>query len=118
MYQYQIEHVQKVTSGDSLHLVVDLGFHISTTVSVSLYGVETPEYGTFDRQSGMDKGQAARDFTVEWFKTHPQPWILHTNKDRRDGFQRWQGTIMDAEGKSLADDLIEKGYGTNDYDSF
>ena len=109
MYQYQIDHVRKVTNGDTLHLIVDLGFYTSTEVAVRLLGVEVPEFGTFDRQ-GVDKGAAARNFTIEWFKTQPGPFILHTTRDRRDGFQRWLGTIFDANGADLNTAISEQGF--------
>lgn len=104
MYQYAIQHVARVRSGDAFHLVLDLGFHVSTTVGVRLETAETPEYGTFDR-FGKDEGQAARDFTVEWFKG-TGPFVLHTTRDRRGDYL---GTIYDANGKSLGDALIEAG---------
>lgn len=106
MYQYKIEHVSKVRSGDALTLVLDLGFQVSTTVSVRLDGVETPEYGSFDR-FGKDEGQAARDFTVEWFKTGA-PFVLHTVRDRRGDYY---GTVYNSEGKDLSNALLEAKLG-------
>lgn len=106
MYQYKIEHVSKVRSGDALSLVLDLGFQVSTTVAVRLDGVETAEYGSFDR-FGKDEGQAARDFTVEWFKGSG-PFILHTNRDRRGDYY---GTVYNANGETLSAALIEAKLG-------
>lgn len=107
MYQYRIEHVRKVKSGDTLSLILDLGFRVSTTADLRLDGAETPEYGSFDRY-GKDEGAVARDYTVKWFAEHPAPFVVHTTKDRRDEFT---GTVYDAEGVSLAADLIQEGYG-------
>lgn len=104
MYQYRIEHVKRVRSGDTFEMIVDLGFGVSTTVHVRLDGAETAEYGTFDR-FGKDEGLAAREFTINWFKRETaQPFTLHTSRDRRGDFY---GMIYDAEGQSLSDALIE-----------
>lgn len=106
MYQYRIEHVSKVRSGDALTLVLDLGFQVSTTVSVRLSGVETPEFGSFDR-FGKDEGATARDFTVEWFKGIA-PFVLHTVRDRRGDYY---GTVYNANGEDLSNALLEAKLG-------
>lgn len=105
MYQYRIEHVAKVRSGDTLYLIVDLGFNVSTTIPVRLEGAETAEYGSFDRY-GKDEGQTSRDFTVKWFSEDTGPYTLQTSKDRRG---EYLGIVYDGEGNSLADALVEAG---------
>jgi len=104
VYQYKIEHVKRVRSGDTFELIVDLGFGVSTTVLVSLEGVETAEYGTLNR-NGRDEGLAAREFTLQWLQREEAlPLTLHTTRDRRGDFY---GLIFDAQGQSLADALLE-----------
>lgn len=104
MYQYRIEHVKRVRSGDTFELILDLGFGVSTTVSVRLDGSETAEYGTFDR-FGKDEGLAAREFTINWFKRDVgQPFTLHTTRDRRGDYY---GMVYDSQGVSLSDALVE-----------
>lgn len=103
MYQYKIEHVAKVRSGDTLSLVLDLGFNISTTATVRLDSAETPEYGSFDRY-GKDEGLSAREFTVNWLKEAEAPLTLSTTKDRRG---EYLGSLYDAQGNSLADALVK-----------
>jgi len=105
VYQYKIEHVAKVRSGDTLELIIDLGFKVSTTVTIRLDSAETPEYGSFDRY-GKDEGQQARDFTVAWFKDSETPFTLHTLRDRRGDYF---GTVYDAQGVSLGDALVAAG---------
>lgn len=104
MYQYRIDHVYKVRSGDSFTLFLDLGFGVSASVRLRLEGAETAEYGTLDR-TGKDEGLAAREFTLAWFqRPESQPFTVATTKDRRGDLY---GTIYDAQGVSLADALIE-----------
>jgi endonuclease YncB( thermonuclease family) len=107
VYQYRIEHVKKIRHGDTFELIMDLGFQVSTTVSVRLEHAETPEFGSFDR-FGKDEGDEARRFTVTWFQENVGPFILHTTRDRRGDYL---GTVYDANGNSLANDLITKGLG-------
>jgi endonuclease YncB( thermonuclease family) len=106
MYQYKMAHLRRVRNGDTLTVVLDLGFSVTTQVTVRLTGAETPEYGTFDR-FGADEGAAARDYTLSWFKEHPAPFTVSTDRDRRGDYF---GTIYDAEGKSLNEDLVTNNF--------
>lgn len=47
MYQYEIE-VLRVLDGDTVDVMVDLGFHIWHTCRLRLYGIDAPETRTRD----------------------------------------------------------------------
>ena len=48
MYEYRVKQVLKVVDGDTIDVVIDLGFDISYTSRVRLAGIDTPESRTTD----------------------------------------------------------------------
>jgi len=60
MYTYKAK-VKRVIDGDTLDLVVDLGFEILTTQRVRLFGVDTPETRTKDLEEKA-LGKEAKEF--------------------------------------------------------
>lgn len=52
MFQYQAQ-VVRVVDGDTIYLDIDLGFFIRMTISVRLYGVNTPELRGETRAAGL-----------------------------------------------------------------
>ena len=44
MYEYRAK-LKRVVDGDTVDFVVDLGFHVHTTIRTRLLGVDTPERG-------------------------------------------------------------------------
>jgi micrococcal nuclease len=48
MFEYYVKEVRKVVDGDTIDVVIDLGFDISFTTRVRLAGIDTPESRTKD----------------------------------------------------------------------
>ncbi len=66
MYEYRAK-VARVIDGDTLDLIVDLGFKVDVRVRVRLYGIDTPE--TFGVKKGSAEhaaGKAAAHFVHDW----------------------------------------------------
>jgi micrococcal nuclease len=49
MYEYFVKEVTNVVDGDTIDVVIDLGFDISFTSRVRLAGIDTPESRTKDK---------------------------------------------------------------------
>ena len=64
MYEYKIQKVGKVVDGDTIDVVVDLGFHTFVKKRVRLYGINTPETRTRNKEEKA-KGIAAKLRLVE-----------------------------------------------------
>jgi len=43
MYKYKIKEIVKVVDGDTVDVIIDLGFNTFIKVRVRLYGINTPE---------------------------------------------------------------------------
>ena len=48
MYEYAIKEVVKVVDGDTIDIIIDLGFDLTKKERVRLAGIDTPESRTRD----------------------------------------------------------------------
>lgn len=99
-----------VIDGDTLDLLVDLGFNVHHQIRVRLNGLNTPESRTSDIRE-KELGLKAKSFTQDWTTRHP---IVHvsTSKDKKEKFGRILALVYSDENKTacLNDDLIDSGY--------
>ena len=101
--------VVRVVDGDTLDLMVDLGFSIHHKIRVRLNGVNTPESRTRDLAEKA-LGLKAKDYVVDWLDGHPEI-VLETSKDKAGKFGRILATIW-SDGEMTAclnKDLIDSG---------
>ena len=101
-----------VTDGDTVRMVIDLGYRNFTETAIRLYQVNAPEIfrGTDDEK---EKGQAAKKWVTEWFSNHSgkSDWdfLVRSYKDKKS-FDRWIGEIYAANGDCLNNDIIDAGH--------
>ncbi len=102
MYEYRAT-VERVIDGDSLDVVIDLGFGISRRDRVRVYGVDAPETHTETRGAGLDaKAFVERECPVG------SSVVLRTVPDR-EKYGRFLATVIYGDGVSLADEMIDAG---------
>tara|TARA_B100000902_G_scaffold399402_1_gene470071 strand:- start:2026 stop:2382 length:357 start_codon:yes stop_codon:yes gene_type:complete len=111
MYEYKAT-VTRVVDGDTIDVVIDLGFDISYSARVRFVGINTPESRTRDLEE-KERGLAAKDFVANWLlhEAGMEP-IIETKLDKKGKFGRVLGIIKNSEGVSLNDVLIEEGHAT------
>lgn len=102
-------YVEKIIDGDTLDLMIDLGFDIHHKVRVRLYGVNTPESRTSDKEEKI-RGLAAKNYVVNWIKDS-ETIFIQTIKDKTEKYGRVLGRIYSNETQDscLNDDLIKSG---------
>jgi micrococcal nuclease len=66
--------VLKVIDGDTVDLMVDLGFSVHHKIRVRLYGVNTPESRTKDLAEKA-LGLKAKKFTEDWVARHSSVFV-------------------------------------------
>jgi len=105
---YQAD-VLKIVDGDTLDLMVDVGFDIHHKIRVRLYGVNTPESRTSDLEE-KKLGLKAKDFTLDWVK-ESETIFIQTIKDKTEKYGRILARIYSDEKmeKCLNNDLISSG---------
>lgn len=105
---YEAE-VLKVIDGDTLDLMIDLGFDVHHRVRVRLYGLNTPESRTSD-DAEKERGLIAKNYTSDWVKKSDRIFIK-TVKDKTEKYGRILAQIYADEKCTIClnEDLIKSG---------
>jgi len=105
MYEYQAQ-IDEVVDGDTIDVVVDLGFNMRRDIRLRLAGVDTAEtYGVSHDSEEYARGSEHTQFVEQWIDadaTSEWPFIVRTEKKGK--FGRYIATI---ERKSDGDELTE-----------
>ena len=104
MYEYSCR-INRVIDGDSVDVCIDLGFDISFTSSVRLYGIDTPESRTRDLDE-KKCGLLAKKFLEEAVK-NGKNIIIRTQKDEKGKFGRVLGSLI-IDGTNINHKMIEE----------
>ena len=110
MYKYKAK-VERIVDGDTMDVVIDLGFKITTNQRIRLEGINTPETYNVKRDSEeYKKGMAAKLFVARRIEANNYEAIVETNK-YTGKYGRYIGIIwLTDSDKSLNDELVKKGY--------
>jgi micrococcal nuclease len=98
LYQYTAQ-VVRVVDGDTIDVVLDLGFHIFIEMKLRLFGINTPE---LKEQSG----KVARDRLKE--KIDGKQITVYTIKDKQEKYGRYLAKINCA-GEDINEWLVSEG---------
>jgi len=77
MYEYRVKSVERVVDGDTVDVVIDLGFNILSKQRVRIAGIDTPEKRTRDLEE-KEWGLKASAFAEEWFAEHADSLMVRT----------------------------------------
>ncbi len=92
MYEYNCT-VERVVDGDTIDVVLDLGFDILYKSRVRLYGIDTPESRTRDKDEKA-RGKMAGAFLEEAIEDGEKVVIQTKLKDSRGKFGRILGDVI------------------------
>jgi micrococcal nuclease len=90
MYEYKFK-LDRVVDGDTIDVVIDLGFSILHKCRVRLLGIDTPESRTRDLDEKA-RGKLAKDF-LSFCLASSDEHIIKTSVDSKGKFGRVLGTI-------------------------
>lgn len=90
MYEYNCK-VKRVVDGDTVDVVIDLGFDIHYSSRVRLYGIDTPESRTRDKDEKA-RGFISKDFLKSWLDKGGV--VIRTRKDKKGKFGRILGEMV------------------------
>jgi len=105
MYEYVISQVSRIIDGDTIDVIIDVGFSIYRKERIRLNRLDTPEGNSkneIERSLAID----AKDFVTSWLFSQKQLKIK-TIKD--DKYGRILGEIY-GDSECLNDILLESGY--------
>jgi len=105
-FSYRVSKVTKVVDGDTIDVIIDLGFDIMYKSRVRLFGIDTPESRTRDKVE-KKYGLLAKEF----LKSHLKGKIvIKTHKDSETGkFGRILGEIF-VDGININELMCNKGH--------
>ena len=111
MYTYKAR-LERVVDGDTVDLVIDLGFDIHHKVRCRLYGINTPESRTKDLAE-KKLGLAAKAYVEDWFNWNKDCFV-QTIKDGKGKYGRLLAKIYPDEKCefSLNEQLVDSGHAT------
>jgi micrococcal nuclease len=110
MFEYYVKQVTKVVDGDTIDVVIDLGFDISFTTRVRLAGIDTPESRTRDLAEKA-LGLESKKYLADRLKDAKNIVIKTEKINSTEKFGRVLGWLyVNGEGNSLNLEMIEKGY--------
>ena len=92
MYEYSCE-VKRVVDGDTIDVILDLGFDIFHKCRVRLYGIDTPESRTRNKDEKV-RGKMAAAFLKDAIENGEKVVIQTKLKDSRGKFGRVLGEII------------------------
>ena len=101
--------VLRVVDGDTIDVMLALGFSVSRKERIRFYGINAPESRTRDADEKV-RGLAAKAFVILWTEAHADEITIRTRIDKRGKFGRILGEIINAAGVCLNDLMIEQGH--------
>ena len=110
MYEYYVKSVEKIVDGDTIDVIIDLGFDVLFASRVRLAGIDTPESRTTDK---MEKalGLEAKDYLKHFFKDAKSVIIKTEKMDSSEKYGRILGWVfVNGDSISLNDHMIKDGY--------
>ena len=104
MYEYACK-VERVVDGDTIDVVLDLGFDILYKSRVRLYGIDTPESRTRNKDEKA-RGKMAAAFLKDAINNGKQVVIQTKLKDSRGKFGRVLGDVV-VDGININQSMID-----------
>ncbi len=86
LFFYRAE-VKKVIDGDTLDVLIDIGFNIHFSARIRLYGINTPESRTSNKEE-KKLGLAAKEFTKKWVDDNQKVIYIKTVLDKNEKYGR------------------------------
>jgi len=110
MYEYYVRKVENVVDGDTIDVIIDLGFDILFQSRVRLAGIDTPESRTKDLKEKA-LGLESKEYLKKALKD-AQSVVIKTEKmDSSEKYGRILGWVyINGDTVSLNDMMINDGY--------
>jgi micrococcal nuclease len=110
MYEYYVRKVEKVVDGDTIDVLIDLGFDILFQSRVRLAGIDTPESRTKDLKEKA-LGLESKEYLSKHIKDAKSVVIKTEKMNSTEKFGRILGWIyVNGDTESLNDKMINDGY--------
>lgn len=110
MYTYYVREVKNVVDGDTIDVVIDLGFNVLFEQRVRLAGIDTPESRTSDKAEKV-LGLEAKEYLKKNIKAAKNIIIRTEKMDSSEKYGRILGWVyLDGDSESINNKMILDGY--------
>lgn len=110
MYTYYIRKVENVVDGDTIDVLIDLGFDILFSSRVRLAGIDTPESRTKDLKEKA-LGLESKEYLKKFLKDAKSVVIKTEKMDSSEKYGRILGWLyVNDDTVSVNDHMINNGY--------
>ena len=110
MYEYFVKEVKNVVDGDTIDVIIDLGFDILFSSRVRLAGIDTPESRTTDKNEKV-LGLEAKEYLKKQLKDAKSVVIRTEKMNSSEKYGRILGWIyINGESESINNKMINDGY--------
>ena len=110
MYEYYVRKVDNVVDGDTIDVLIDLGFDILFQSRVRLAGIDTPESRTKDLAEKA-LGLESKEYLKKHLKDAKSVVIKSEKIDSSEKYGRILGWVyVNGDTESLNDKMINDGY--------
>jgi micrococcal nuclease len=110
MYEYYVRKVENVVDGDTIDVLIDLGFDILFASRVRLAGIDTPESRTKDLKEKA-LGLESKEYLKKALKDAKSVIIKTEKMDSSEKYGRILGWVyINGDTVSLNDMMINDGY--------
>jgi micrococcal nuclease len=110
MYEYYVRKVENVVDGDTIDVLIDLGFDILFQSRVRLAGIDTPESRTKDLAE-KTLGLESKEYLKKYLKDAKSVVIKTEKMDSSEKYGRILGWVyVNEDTESLNDKMINDGY--------
>jgi micrococcal nuclease len=110
MYEYYVRKVENVVDGDTIDVLIDLGFDILFQSRVRLAGIDTPESRTKDLAEKA-LGLESKEYLKKQLKDAKSVVIKTEKMNSTEKFGRILGWIyVNGDTESVNDKMINDGY--------
>ena len=107
MYEYAIKEILKVVDGDTVDILIDLGFNLSKKERVRLAGIDAPESRTRNLEE-KELGLETKEFLIRRLEDGKASGLkIKTEKDGKYG--RMLGWIYCGE-TNINMEMVDRGY--------
>ena len=107
-FSYRVKRVTKVVDGDTIDVILDMGFNILFAQRVRLFGIDTPESRTRDLVE-KKYGLKAKKFLQDKLKKAKSITIRTHKGEEKGKFGRILGDIY-CDGKSVNSEMVKVGH--------
>jgi micrococcal nuclease len=110
MYEYYVRKVENIVDGDTIDVLIDLGFDILFQSRVRLAGIDTPESRTKDLAE-KTLGLESKEYLKKHLKDAKSVVIKTEKMDSSEKYGRILGWVyVNGDTESLNDKMINDGY--------